>query len=291
MRIPSVCVITPIALCLAAAGAGAQHLRWDIAGQTEATALYGEVTVLATYPKIYYCGANWHPGEPAGGYCGIQDNSATERRTIFSVWDTAPDLHPKTTEADALTLFNRFGGEGEGAHTHMLWPWKTGETFQFFVQKSPGAQAGTTDARYYIYDRVKRRWIHSATINSPNGDKASVSTLSGRLNSFLENFGGTDQEPPRLALYRLWLGNSVDSMKCLTGASGDGMWGTLHDAYFLAAGDKEKLDGVFASLLGAYGKPVFGDEKVRMASPISDMPLPARVLNELKNLPRASGIR
>src|SRR5262245_55373952 len=60
----------------------ASHLWWDLGDQRQATCLYGEITVLATYPCMYYCGANWHPGEPAGGYCGIQHNSFTERRTI-----------------------------------------------------------------------------------------------------------------------------------------------------------------------------------------------------------------
>ena len=51
--------------------AQAQHLWWNLEDQKEATCLYGEITVLATHHGIYYCGANWHPGEPAGGYCGI----------------------------------------------------------------------------------------------------------------------------------------------------------------------------------------------------------------------------
>jgi Domain of unknown function (DUF3472) len=132
-----------------------QHLTWSHRNQTNATCIYGEVTVLATYPHIYYCGANWHPGEPAGGYCGIQDNELKERRTIFSIWDTSITLHPKVTEADAHTITGRFGGEGEGGHTHMLWDWKIGETFQFFVQKKPGISTDSTDTRYYIFDRQR----------------------------------------------------------------------------------------------------------------------------------------
>ena len=102
---------TVLTLCVSAQ---AQHLWWDLQGQNEATCLYGEITVLATHPAIYYCGANWHPGEPAGGYCGIQHNGEKERRTIFSIWDTSPELHPKVTAADPKTIFNRFGGEGTG---------------------------------------------------------------------------------------------------------------------------------------------------------------------------------
>jgi Domain of unknown function (DUF3472) len=275
---------------LVCASASAQHLWWNLRGQRDATCLYGEITVLATHPAIYYCGANWHPGEPAGGYCGIQDNSSQERRTIFSIWDTSPQLHPKVTEADPDTIFGRFGGEGEGGHTHMIWAWKTNETFQFFVRKQPGSDTNTTDARYYIFDRTVGKWRHSATINCPNGGKRSVETIGGGVNSFLENFLGRDRELPKLALYRLWLGPSVDEMKCLTVAHGDGTWGELHGAYFLAEGDTAALNAVFASAEKGYGKPVFGG-KGKNLDPIPDEPLPPAVLAGLKNLPRAAGTK
>lgn len=266
--------------------APAQHLWWNLEGQTNNTCLYGEITVLATYPSIYYCGANWHPGEPAGGYCGIQHNSLTERRTIFSIWDTSPQLHPVVTEADPQTVFNRFGGEGEGGHTHMLWDWKPGETFQFFVQKEPGQQPDTTIARYYVFDRTRDAWRHLAGIISPNSGNRSVTTFGGGLNSFLENFAGRDRDEPKLALYRLWAGPNIDNLHCVTRARGDGAWGELHDAYFLAEGDPAKLKTVFAGLVPEYGQPVFGGAGTNLAA-ISDQPVPASVTKALRHLPRA----
>lgn len=274
------------------AKADAQHLWWN--NEKQATCLYGEITVLATHHAIYYCGANWHPGEPAGGYCGIQHNGPKERRTIFSIWDTSPKLHPKVAEADPKTIFNRFGGEGEGAHTHMLWDWSVGDTFKFFVQKQPGSHPDTTDTRYYVFDRTQKAWRHSATITSPNGDnksEKSVATIGGGgLCSFLENFGGKDRTVPKLALYRLWLGTSVDKMKCLTQAQGDGIWGQLGDAYFLAEGGKKDLDTMFDSVQKQYGPPVFG-EKGKKLEPISDKPVPANVVEVIKSLPRASKVK
>ncbi len=285
---------------LMASQAFAQHLWWDLDGQTNATCLYGEITVLATAPNIYYCGANWHPGEPAGGYCGIQHNSDTERRTIFSIWDTTATLHPIVTAADPLTLHNRFGGEGEGGHTHMVWNWNIGETFQFYVHKQPGKD-DTTETSYYIFDRVKNVWIHSATISNPNGDKKSVATIGGGLNSFLENFAGKDKATPKLALYRLWLGTSIETMKCLTKAGGDGTWGQLHGAYFLAEGEAKALEGIFASSKEKYGEPQMGeskgekkgekkDEKGKKLEPIPDAPVPEKVLAALKTQPKAKEV-
>lgn len=282
------------ALALFAERVEAQHLWWNEArAQKDATCVYGEITVLVTHPAIYYCGANWHPGEPAGGYCGIQHNSVRERRTIFSIWDTSAKLHPKVTQADPKTIFNRFGGEGEGAHTHMLWDWKVGETFQFFVRKQPGARPGTTATRYYLYDRQRKQWRHSATITSPNGDKKSersVATIGGGgLVSFLENFLGRDKDIPKIALYRLWLGTDVDHLKCLTRATGDGIWGQLHGAYFLAEGDAKKLDAAFAQLKDTYGVPVYGS-KTKKLMPIAVTPLTNTLKQQLKNLPNADRV-
>lgn len=273
------------AVVLASGKLSAQHLWWDIGKLDDATCLYGEITVLATHPGIYYCGANWHPGEPAGGYCGIQHNGPKERRTIFSIWDTAPKLHPNVTQADSKTIFNRFGGEGEGAHTHMRWDWQEGDTFQFFLRKQPGTATGTTDACYYVFDRGSKKWLHSATITSPNGDARSVATIGGGgLASFLENFTGKDRDVPKLALYRLWLGKCVDAMQCLDKAQGDGIWGKLDDAYFLAEGETNALAALFGRLEKQYGKAMFGKQGKKIA-PVSDQHMSAEVVQQLIALP------
>jgi hypothetical protein len=269
--------------------ASAQHLWWNLAGQGDGTCIYGEITVLATQPTTYYCGANWHPGEPAGGYCGIQHNDPLERRTIFSIWDTSPTLHPTVSEADTNTITGRFGGEGEGGHTHRLWDWKTNETFQFFVRKQPGAEKDTTDAQYFIFDRAAKKWQFVATIHSPNGGHAEVGTLGGGVNSFLENFSGENRQAPRLAVYRLWLGTNVDQLKCLTQAVGDGQWGVLHDNYFLANGGTNELGAVFSALAPQYGQPVFGGTGIKLA-PLTDRALSPELLAQLNALPRAAAL-
>ena len=177
MKTRMFCLAATAALFLCAE-AEAQHLWWDLQGQNDATCLYGEITVLATHPAIYYCGANWHPGEPAGGYCGIQHNGPQERRTIFSIWDTSPDLHPTVTAADPRTILIALAARAKAAHTHMLWPWNLGETFQFFVQKVPGRRAtprmpattsligprrsGSTVPRSTAQTAARRAWRPSA---------------------------------------------------------------------------------------------------------------------------------
>lgn len=122
------------------------------------------------------------------------------------------------------------------------------------------------------------------------GGKKSVSTIGGGMASFLEDFAGKDRAVPKLALYRVWLGPSVDTMKCLTKASGDGTWGQLHDAYFLAEGDPAALKDVFARVKKEkYGEPVMA-EKGKKLEPIPDSPLDEKLIATLKELPKAKEI-
>ncbi len=168
----------------------------------------------------------------------------------------------------------------------MIWPWKLGKTFEFYVTKSPG-EKDSTDVKYYVFDRETKKWIHSATINCPNGGHDEVGNLSGGgMDSFLENFSGQDKDAPRLAIYRLWIGTKPDDLKPLIHGEGDGTWGTLHDAYFLAGGSMENLNGVFAKLEKDYGKPAFGGKDAKLA-PISEKPMEKDVIKALKDLPVA----
>jgi hypothetical protein len=268
--------------CLPAAQA--QHLWWKTSDKA-ATMAYGQIVVLATHNSTYYCGLNWHPGQPAGGYCGIQDNSGTEKRTIFSIWDTTDALRPKTTAADKATFTDRFGGEGTGGHTHMLWPWNLGETFEFCVIKSPG-EGDSTDVKYYVFDRTEKKWLHSATINCPNGGLDEVKNFSsGGMAAFLENFSGKDKDAPRLALYRLWLGSKADDLKPVTACVGDGHWGTLGNWFFMANGTDDSLKPYFDSAAKTFGSatPAAKGQRATIDAP----PIDAAVIAALQNLPQA----
>ena len=267
-----------------------EHLWWDLTGKDSVTIVCGEITVLETTPGTYYCGANRHPEEPAGGYCAIQDNTPTERRTIFSIWNTTDNLQSKVTEAGPNTVFNRFSNEGTGAHTHMALNWKLGETFYFIMKKSPSNASDTTDARYYIFHSALKAWEHLATIQSPNGGYNCVQTIGGGgLASFLENFIGENRAAPRLALYRLWVGTDASTMNPLRKAEGDGAWGVMHDAYFLVQGSRANVEPLFKTLEGQYGQPVFAGGGQALPN-LSLRPLPTSIRAALNNLPRVSAI-
>lgn len=243
------------------------YLWWDCSSAKGMSCIYGEIRVLETHFPMYYCGANWQPGHPAGGYCGIQHNCDTERRTIFSVWDTEVGVKPTVTRAHQNTIYNRFVNEGKGAHTHMLWNWELDSTFRFFVRKTPVALLNTTEVKYYVFDNVLSKWIHSATISTPNGSAASYRSVltfgNNGLGSFIENFRGIEHDVPKLALYQLWIGNHFSDMQYLRMArEGNGTdwehWGQLNGMFFLAEGEKRRLDAVFERLKPKFGSPVIG---------------------------------
>ncbi|HTV48479.1 MAG TPA: DUF3472 domain-containing protein [Phycisphaerae bacterium] len=271
------------------ARAKTEVLYWNTAHQKNVTCIYGQITVLATVPRIYYCGAEWYG---VGGYSGIQDlpsKGKPDLRNIFSIWDTSKNLPAKITQADPDALISRFGGEGTGAHANMLNVWKIGRTYQFFIQKTPGKGIGTTDTSYYYFDSSEDKWRHLATINSPNGPKNAGVNFGGVV-SWIENIGG--QAPaaiPKMALYRLWIGPDVEDMKCLThssGQSGSGRWGQLDGQYFLAEGSPANLDALFAKLRPKYGDPVFGMDGKELP-PLADLPLSDQLIAKLEHLPSA----
>jgi hypothetical protein len=225
--------------------ATAQHLIWHAPeGHKSYTALYGEVTVLSTNKTIYFCGCNWWPGNPAGGYTGIQD-AGNEKRMIFSIWDTTPELHPETISHDPRVLADRFGGEGTGAHTHLVYNWEVGHTYRWYAEKRQDASGQNTLATVYFFDETQKKWVPEATIKCPNGGKDSVATFGGMLNSFLENWSGQERAKPKLAIYKLWGGTGPNDLSEITASSGDGKWGVMNGGFFLAEGDDAALKPLF----------------------------------------------
>lgn len=221
----------------------AQHLWWKPSGSGY-TCLYGEIDVLATGPTIYYCGCNWWPGAPAGGYTGIQDQGNGTHNMIFSIWDTDKDLHAETVWKDSQTVANRFGGEGVGAHSHFNYDWQVGKTYRYFAIKKPDPSGVKTLCTVFFYDDAHRRWVKEATIESPNNGNVSVPTFGGGLNAFLENWSGQHREIPKVALYRLWLGNTPSDLEEVVSGQGDGKWGATDTGFYLAEGDDLKLSQI-----------------------------------------------
>jgi len=281
-----------ISLAILAKPAYPQHLWWKAPDpKGNYTCMYGEIKVIVSHPTIYFCGCNWWPGAPAGGYTGIQDNGplpdGSERHCmIFSIWDTSKDLHPETVLADPKADHNRFGGEGTGAHTHLDYYWKVGEIYQFFAVKKQDSSGQNTLTSVYFMDATTHKWVHEATIDSPDGTYPSVKTFGGGLNAFLENWSGQDKQSPKLALYHLWLGTNVDNLTPVVSGSGDGQWGLINDWFYLAEGTTESVNAVIERLK----KPPFsyGYGSPSTTFTLGKAPtISADTVDELKHLPKA----
>ena len=180
--------------------AASVHLAYPAAKGTDVAAFYCEVTAVEDPVATYYMACGWHRG-----YFGMQVNSATERRIIFSVWDSGGEAvdRAKVAEADRVTLLAKgegvvagdFGHEGTGGHSHLVYPWKTGEAQRFIVTARPTDAAHTIYSGFYFHPE-KKQWMLISSWKTPK----EGGYLRG-LYSFSENFGGSNGHLRRKALY------------------------------------------------------------------------------------------
>ena len=134
----------------------------------------------------YYMAAGF--GE---GYFGMQFNSPTERRILFSVWSPFDTQDPKLIpESDRIKLLRRgegvhigeFGNEGSGGQSYVKYPWKAGETYKFLMHIRPDGKGNTVYTAYF-FATEEEQWKLVASFLRPKTD-----TWYKRAHSFLENF-------------------------------------------------------------------------------------------------------
>jgi hypothetical protein len=139
---------------------------------------YNELTVPVGEDKI---GSYFMSNGFGEGYFGIQVNSSTERRVLFSGWD--PNVGKTTlVKKGPDVIHNEFGGEGTGGQSYMLFNWKAGTTYKFLTRGKPDG-AGGTEYSSWIFTPENNEWRFMATWKRPN----TVTYLT-RFHSFLENF-------------------------------------------------------------------------------------------------------
>ena len=162
---------------------------------------YNEVTV----PKegeimhSYYMAAGF--GE---GYFGMQYNSDTERRVLFSVWSPFDTQDPRQIpEEDRIRLMRRgtdvyigeFGNEGSGGQSFLRYNWKAGTTYPFLMRVKPDGQ-GNTEYTAFFYATDEAKWRLIASFIRPK-----TNTWYTHAHSFLENFSPEQGYLTRKCLY------------------------------------------------------------------------------------------
>jgi hypothetical protein len=180
--------------------AASVHLRYPVPNETKVEAFYCEMTGLDDPVWSYYMACGWHRG-----YFGMQVNSPTERRIIFSVWDSGNEAKDRknVTAQDQVTLVAKgqdvysgdFGNEGTGGHSHLKYQWITGEKQRFIVTAKPVDATHTIFSGYYFRPDQKQ-WMLISSWRAPKDG----GYLRG-LYSFSENFVGSNGHLRRKALF------------------------------------------------------------------------------------------
>ncbi|HOW71928.1 MAG TPA: DUF3472 domain-containing protein [Phycisphaerae bacterium] len=212
--------------------AASVHLFYPVPKDEKVEAFYCEMTGLEDPLWTYYMACGWHRG-----YFGMQVNSPTERRIIFSVWDSGDEAvdRNKVAADNRVTLVGKgegvysgdFGNEGTGGHSHLKFMWRTGERQRFIVTARPTNATHTVYSGYYFHPE-KKEWILISSWRAPK----EGGYLRG-LYSFSENFGGANGHVVRKALYgNQWIRTAAGRWVELTTAS------FSHDA----TGKADRLD-------------------------------------------------
>ncbi|HEY5913320.1 MAG TPA: DUF3472 domain-containing protein [Verrucomicrobiae bacterium] len=199
--------------------AASVHLFYPTPNLTNIDAFYCEVTAVEDPIWSFYMACGWHRG-----YFGMQVNGPTERRIIFSVWDSGDEAvdRNKVQSENRVRLVAKgdgvyagdFGNEGTGGHSHLKFMWKTGEKQRFYVTAKPAESGHVIFSGYYFYPD-KNEWMLISSWNAPK----ERGYLRG-LHSFSENFGGANGHLLRKALYgNQWIHTTGNGWIELTAAT------------------------------------------------------------------------
>ncbi|MDF1800753.1 MAG: DUF3472 domain-containing protein [Planctomycetota bacterium] len=271
--------------------AASVHLAYPI-DEDEVEAFYCEVTADEDPVWSYYMATGWHRG-----YFGMQVNRATERRIIFSVWDSGSEAvdRDKVADADRVTLVARgedvvtgsFGNEGTGGHSHLVFDWKTGERQRFLVTARADDATHTTFSGYYFRPDLGE-WMLISSWRAPKEGR-----LLRGLYSFSENFSGRNGHLLRRARFGdQWVRTKDGVWREQTRASfsfdGTGREDRMDRFMGVEGGDFFLSHGGFVEGTGRFGevferpvagvpprfwpRPTEGPWRVVLASPGGDLP-------------------
>lgn len=195
------------------------HLNYEFPKNTTIKWFYNELTVPAGDDPI---GSFYMANGFGEGYFGMQRNSSTERRILFSVWSPFETDDPTAIpEAQKIRLLKKgtgvhtgeFGNEGSGGQSYLIYPWKPGTVCKFLNSVEPDGKGNTIYTAYFM-DANTGQWLLIASFLRPQTD-----TYYQDAHSFLEIFEPANGYLPRkLCLNNQWA--------CDT----NGRWISLSDA-------------------------------------------------------------
>lgn len=200
------------------------HLRYEMPESRDIRWIYNEITVPEHNDVI---GSYYMANGFAEGYFGIQVNSGTERRILFSVWSPFNTDDPKSIPEDQRIVLlkkgegvntGEFGNEGSGGQSFKRFNWKAGTTYRFLTKIEPSSVQESTEYTAYFFAPETGKWELIASFRRP-----VTVTYAKRFHSFLENFvTGTGHIRREVAFSNQWV--------CDT----QGVWTELTQAQYTA---------------------------------------------------------
>lgn len=197
------------------------HLNFEEPANKNITWFYNELTVHVGKDPI---GSYFMANGFSSGYFGMQVNSATERRILFSVWSAFDTQDPNQIPAEYTVeplgygsgvTVGEFGGEGSGAQSYWVYDWKPGTTYKFLLKGESNAD-NTIDYTAYFYAPEVGDWKLIASFRRPFPTGKHLT----RLHSFLENFNTTMGDETREVDYaNQWIYDTQGSWSEMTNAT------------------------------------------------------------------------
>ena len=164
------------------------HLNYNTEGLENIEWFYSEITVPEKNDVI---GSYFMANGFKEGYFGMQVNSETERRVLFSIWSPFTTDDPSKIPADQKIILlkkgqnvntGEFGNEGSGGQSYLKYNWKAGNTYKFLVGGRPDGKGFTTYTAYFFAPE-ENIWQLIASFKRPQ-----TNTYLKGIYSFLENF-------------------------------------------------------------------------------------------------------
>ena len=218
------------------------HLRYEVPRDRKLRYAYSEITVPKGQDPI---GSFFMANGFGEGYFGFQVNGPSERRILFSVWSPFKTNNPRDIPKDQrITALasgpkvhvGKFGNEGSGGQSYLVYPWKAGKCYRFLTEVKPDGKGNTTYTSWFG-DKAADEWRLVASFRRPKTN----TDLRG-FHSFLESFSPVHGYIGRRAQYgNVWVRDV------------DGQWHECTRARFSVdptGGGRHRLD--FAG--GAEGK-------------------------------------
>ncbi|WP_417444362.1 DUF3472 domain-containing protein [Joostella sp.] len=199
------------------------HLNYTPPKDKDILWFYNEITVPEGQDVL---GSYFMANGFGEGYFGMQVNSESERRVLFSVWSPFKTQNPDEIPDDYKIILlgkgegvttGEFGNEGSGGQSYKVFNWKAANTYKFLLKGEPSVN-NSTDYTAYFFDPEAGEWNLIASFRRPH-----TSTYLKRQHSFLENFITGTGFKTRMGVYgNQWVRDT------------DGVWNELTEAKFTA---------------------------------------------------------